>query len=216
MYTRHFKANKSLINLVDQANNQQKIKRSSLYLEWISKQSKLFNNETLPILIPDIIFPEVITSFAYNKNNISVQTKINKYYNYDQTNNKYLRNNQPIDLNDSLELLHNLVFLRGNVVWVEFGFNVGCEFGGKHPAIILKNLGKALIVVPLTSGTLRNQRSSEVVIDMVFNLPKRNRYINVTRITPISVYRVDLYSPMGSIRSTKMREIFAAIINEWN
>jgi mRNA-degrading endonuclease toxin of MazEF toxin-antitoxin module len=45
-------------------------------------------------------------------------------------------------------MLHNLVLIRGNVIWVEFGFNIGCEFGGKHPAIILKNIGEDLIVAP--------------------------------------------------------------------
>ena len=27
---------------------------------------------------------------------------------------------------------------RGTVIWIEFGFNIGDEFGGKHPAIVLR------------------------------------------------------------------------------
>lgn len=217
MYSRHYIATKSLINVVEntQCGNAIEVKRSNLYLNWISRKAELFHIEKLPVAIPDKIFPNKITSFAYNKNKPVIQSKIDKYYVKSCDGTKYIRNSQPIDINDSNDLLHNLVFLRGNVVWVEFGFNVGCEFGGKHPAIILKNLGEALIVAPLTSGTLSNPKPTEVIIDMVFNLPKRERYTNITRITPISIYRVDLNSPMGSIRSAKMGEIFNAIKNDW-
>ena len=40
---------------------------------------------------------------------------------------------------------------RGAVVWIEFGFNIGNEFGGRHPAIILRKTGKSVFVVPLSS-----------------------------------------------------------------
>lgn len=218
MYSRYFNATKSLINIVDctQSGNRIEEKRSSLYLEWISKQSKLFDIEKSPLVIPDKIFPKEITSFAFGKNNSTIQVKINKYYTKSTDGKKYFRNTTTIDANDAEDLLHHLVFLRGNVVWIEFGFNIGCEFGGKHPAIILKDLGDALIVAPLTSGTLENPKSAEVVIDVVFNLPPRDRYTNITRITPISIYRVDMDSPIGSIRSRKMKEIFNAMKKDWN
>ncbi len=29
--------------------------------------------------------------------------------------------------------------VRGDVIWVEFGFNIGEEFSGRHPAVVLKN-----------------------------------------------------------------------------
>ena len=34
---------------------------------------------------------------------------------------------------------------RGKVVWVDFGFNIDEEFGGRHPAVILKlfEIGRA-------------------------------------------------------------------------
>ena len=41
--------------------------------------------------------------------------------------------------------------VRGDVIWVEFGFNIGEEFSGRHPAIVLKNGGKTLLVLPITS-----------------------------------------------------------------
>lgn len=218
MHSKHFDATKSLISVVDNTplGNLTEEKRSGLYLEWISRQAELFHIEKSPIVIPDKIFPNEITSFAYGKNKQAIQEKINKYYDKSTDGQKYLRNSTPIEIIDAEDLLHSLVFIRGNVVWIEFGFNIGCEFGGKHPAIILKDIGEVLIVAPLTSGTLAQKKPSEVIIDMVFNLPKRDRYTNVTRITPISKYRVDLNSPMGSIRSTKMKEIFSAIKYDWN
>lgn len=217
MHLKHYNATKSLISIVDniQFGNIEEEKRSGLYLEWICRQAELFHEEKTPLKIPDKIFPKQITEFAYDKNKPHIQAKIDKYYDKAKGDKKYIRNRVNIDIHDSKDLLHNIVFLRGNVVWVEFGFNIGCEFGGKHPAIILKNIGEALIVAPLTSGTGGNKKTAIVEIDMVFNLPKRDRYTNITRITPISIYRVDLNSPMGSIRSKKMKEIFSAIKNDW-
>ncbi|MEF9946672.1 MAG: hypothetical protein RR737_08825 [Lachnospiraceae bacterium] len=69
-----------------------------------------------------------------DKANIVGGATIAKYY--DLSSNNYHRNTTPFVSQDKECLLHNLVLIRGNVVWVEFGFNVGCEFGGKHPAII--------------------------------------------------------------------------------
>ena len=40
---------------------------------------------------------------------------------------------------------------RGSVIWVEFGFNIGAEFGGKHPAIVLRRTGSSIFVLPLSS-----------------------------------------------------------------
>ena len=39
----------------------------------------------------------------------------------------------------------NKLIQRGNVLWVNFGFNIGSEFGGQHPAVIIKKNGKRRI-----------------------------------------------------------------------
>lgn len=44
-----------------------------------------------------------------------------------------------------------VLFKRGNVIWLDFGFNIGNEFGGMHPAVILKNFDNDLFVVPISS-----------------------------------------------------------------
>jgi hypothetical protein len=74
---------------------------------------------------------------------------IDKYYNLSTDGSYYFKKKVfKVEQTDKLLMLHNLVLIRGNVIWVEFGFNIGCEFGGKHPAIILKNIGEDLIVAP--------------------------------------------------------------------
>ncbi len=44
-----------------------------------------------------------------------------------------------------------VLFKRGNVIWLDFEFNIGNEFGGMHPAVILKNFDNDLFVVPISS-----------------------------------------------------------------
>lgn len=46
-------------------------------------------------------------------------------------------------------------FKRGDIVYVEFGFNIGVEYGGIHYAVVIENNNNkkngSIIVVPLTS-----------------------------------------------------------------
>ena len=41
----------------------------------------------------------------------------------------------------------NKLIQRGNVLWVNFGFNIGSEFGGQHPAEKKKKMGKGYLLV---------------------------------------------------------------------
>lgn len=218
MFEKYFNVNKSISNIVDRTNrnNFEEIKRTKIYLEWLERKSNYFEEEKFPLSIPNTIYPDKITKFAYNKNRKHIQSLIDKYYDISSDESYFLKKDEfEVVEKDKLVMLDNLVLIRGNVIWVEFGFNIGCEFGGKHPAVILKNIGESLIVAPLTSGKPESLRRSEVLIDIVYNLPKRDRYTNVTRITPVSIYRVDFNSPVGSIKSSNMREIFEAMKNEW-
>lgn len=219
LFETYFNVNKSILNTIDKIDrcNNKEIKRTKIYLDWLEEKSNFFEKERFPLYIPNTVFPNKITKFAYDKNKESMQLLIDKYYKVSSDESYYYKKDGfNVEENDKLVMLENLVLIRGNVVWVEFGFNVGCEFGGKHPAIILKNIGQALIVAPLTSGKPEKPRNSEVIIDMVYNLPKRNRYTNVTRITPVSIYRIDFSSPVGSVKSSYMKEIFRVMKNEWS
>lgn len=48
-------------------------------------------------------------------------------------------------------LAKKILFKRGNVVWIDFEFSIGSEFGGMHPAIILKKFWNDLFVLPVSS-----------------------------------------------------------------
>ncbi len=216
MENRFYRNTSKIIDIIENSKKEAnlELKRSEIYLDWLYRQIELYEIEKLPLSIPLNCIPNKITKYAYDKNEDDVKIVIDKYYveigeDYEQK----ISNFDAIDLNI---LLHKIVFIRGNVVWVEFGFNVGCEFGGKHPAVILKNLGEILIVAPLTSGKPNSpKKPAEVIINMVYGLPKRDRYTNITRITPISCYRVDLNSPVGSIHSKDLKEIFLTMKKEW-
>jgi hypothetical protein len=119
--------------------------------------------------------------------------------------------------------------VRGNIVWVDFGFNVGHEFGGKHPAIILKYINdkQDIYVVPLDSGVLPvNKRKIDgkpkngfVEIPMmdngcltVFDMSKMDRWCNVYRLRCISWVRIDFNSNIGRMRNDYVEKIESEIL----
>jgi len=59
-------------------------------------------------------------------------------------------------------------YKRGEVVSVNFGFNVGSEHGGKHYAIVLDNDNKqssrVITVIPLSSGTTEKTNERDVYL----------------------------------------------------
>lgn len=89
---------------------------------------------------------------------------------------------------------------RGQVVWVDFGFNIGVEFGGKHPAIILRVMSnyQNLTVLPIDGDTIdestinkRKERDYWFEIPCIYGMKKMLRWTNVYRVTEISSIRVD-------------------------
>ena len=74
---------------------------------------------------------------------------------------------------------------RGNVLWVNFGFNIGSEFGGHHPAVIIRKMGMGVYVIPLDSGKIpENKKDKDYLISIpyVYGLPKLPRHCNVYKI----------------------------------
>lgn len=57
-------------------------------------------------------------------------------------------------LKDESKFKTNIRYSAGDVILVEFGYNVGAEFKGEHPAIVIEDSprsAKTLMVVPLSS-----------------------------------------------------------------
>ena len=130
------------------------------------------------------------------------------------------------------------VFKRGNVVWIDFGFNIGNEFGGMHPAIILKNFDKDLFVLPvsskkpleyeklekmLTDGKIseqeceaRKNKITEIVqLNDINGFKKMIRWANITRIRKVSLLRLNFSGTIGRIDGAYMNKISKKISEEF-
>ena len=136
------------------------------------------------------------------------QRIFDKYYRFDPYTNKYIISVKKSDIpyEDVDMLMHSMVITRKAVVWVEFGVNVGSEFGGRHPAIILKNLDDSLIVIPLSSQCPDSDKFA-VKVDSVFGFSSLTRWANVARIREVDISRVDFNCRIGNVNSKVMSAI---------
>lgn len=103
------------------------------------------------------------------------------------------------------------ILKRGNVVWVDFGFNIGTEFGGRHPAIILKRIKQIdqIIVIPLDSSSdildteLKRENSNfwvKILGEEIWGMTNQIRWANVYNITQVSNIRVDFFDNEGNLK----------------
>ena len=103
------------------------------------------------------------------------------------------------------------ILKRGNIVWIDFGFNIGTEFGGRHPAIILKRIKQLnqIVVIPLDSSsdipdTELKRENSEFWVKISENeirgMTNQIRWVNVYNVTQISILRVDFFDNEGNVK----------------
>ena len=105
---------------------------------------------------------------------------------------------------------------RGNVIWVNFGFNVGSEFGGHHPAVIIRKMGMGVYVIPLDSGKIpENKKDKDYLIPIpyVYGLPKLPRHCNIYKMTCIDPRRFDFNGTYGNVHGKIMGKISNALKN---
>lgn len=188
------KSIESSYEIIDPACNDS-IKRHFNYYNWIENKSALFKVEK-EYQIPNKKIPTKISKFIYNKRMSANEKKIvDKYYQLDEEGKSYfLQANKSKFKQEEIDTLVHRIFLqRGNVVWIEFGFNIGTEFGGKHPAIILKNIGKSLLVVPISTQEPGDSvKIYNLKIPYIYNLANKDRWVNVRRLVNVSIMRVEL------------------------
>jgi len=211
MYKKYFDAARELsatISEIDPLDSDSIIKMEK-YLEWQKKQHEFYIKESAPLNIPQGVFKNKISTYEYDEH----KGILSKYYYKHKQDDYYLKKKIIVNNSDAQYLLNKMILVEGKVVWIDFGFNVGCEFGGTHPGVILKNLGLGLIVAPLSTGV--KKASNQIDVSKVYGFKARNRYTDITRITPISVYRVDLSSNIGNIHRKKLNEIKSTVINYW-
>lgn len=215
--------------------NDTDIKRGKLYFTWITDKTEKIRNETdenyiYNNLIKYALKNYKIDKYIYERLNKSLKAIVKN--NYILNNNNYIFNNTNISKEDALLLARKVLLKRGNVVWVDFGFNIGNEFGGMHPAIILKNFDNELFVLPISSkkpseykklekkfndGKITKEecekQKNDIIeilqIDKIYRFKDMTRWTNITRMKKVSILRLNFNGTIGKIDGK-----YLSIINE--
>ena len=184
----------------------EQIKLANEYYKWTTLKTNLILDEK-SFQIPPIALPNTIKKDTYQWLRPEKQAVVSKYYCYDKETDKYIISVKKDSVpNEDIEIIaRSLVLIRKAVVWVDFGYNIGTEFGGRHPAIILKNLKDSLIVIPLSSQEPKTMDYS-VKVDKVYGYPLMPRWANVTRITQVSLSRVH-FEKIGDVKPYVLNQI---------
>lgn len=158
----------------------------------------------------------------------TTKTTLDSYYQIHKSEDFSNRRNSPKDYLEWIDKKTKIIMnfpnfienskayiIRGDVVWVEFGFNIGEEFSGRHPAIVLKNGGKTLLVLPITSKQpSEKQLASKNYIELgkIYNFKELKRWVNIFNITPISIARIDFSKKKGNIKGIDLDKISKAFL----
>ena len=220
---------KSLKNDID-------IKRGKLYFTWIKDKTEIIKNEKDDNYIYLNIIKHVITQYTFNKSNKKVKSIIKANYTF--MGSKYRFSNKNISNEDVKILLKYVLFKRGNVVWLDFGFNVGNEFGGMHPAVILKNFEKDLFVLPISSkkpieyvriekdfenGKItqeecekqKNEITEIMELTNINGFKNMLRWARITRMKKVSILRLNFNGTIGTLDGQDMNTIADKICLEF-
>lgn len=99
---------------------------------------------------------------------------------------------------------------RGSVFWIEFGYNVDEELGGRHPGVVLRRGGNTAIVIPLsTQEPTATQKASGIYaeISRVYSFKNVKRWANVLNTIPVSIQRFDFSATIGNIKGPELDKI---------
>lgn len=206
-------------------NTENDLKRGNLYFTWIkNKTEKIEKEKDIDYIYKNIVH-YTLKNYKidkYNYERLNKQLKNIVKNNYTLKKNNYIFNNTNISKEDTMLLTKRLLLKRGNVVWIDFGFNVGNEFGGMHPAIILKNFDNELFVLPISSKEpkeykklkedycnkkitheeyekKKNQITEIVQIDNIYRFKDMIRWANITRMKKVSILRMNFDGTIGKV-----------------
>lgn len=217
------------------------LKRGKLYFSWLEVKTEKIQNEHDDMYIYNNIVKSAlinykIDTFSYKRANKVLKKVIDNNYIIKKSYRVF--NNPNISFDDAMLIARKLLFRRGNVVWIDFGFNIGNEFGGMHPAIILKNFDREIFVVPVSSkkpieyekiendfedGKIseeeckeRKEKVTEVVqLDDIIGFKNMTRWANITRIRKVSLLRLNFYGSIGRIDGKYIAELSKKISQEF-
>lgn len=217
------------------------IKRGRLYFSWIETKTEKIQNEQDDDFVYNSIVKFTLRNYRIDKytyERLSDKLKDIIDNNYFLKHDKYIFNNTNISFEDTMLIAKKILFKRGNVVWVDFGFNIGNEFGGMHPAVILKNFEKELFVVPISSKMPKEYKKIEqdlidnkitedeakerkekvtaiIQLDKIHKLATMTRWVDITRIRKVSMLRLNFSGTIGKVDGVYINKISERIGKEF-
>ena len=221
----YIKCLKKLREFRKSLNTENDLKRGKLYFTWIRDKTKKIENEKDIDYIYKNIVQYTLKNYKidkYNYERLNKQLKNIVKNNYALKKNNYIFNNTNISKEDTMLLTKKVLLKRGNVVWIDFGFNIGNEFGGMHPAIILKNFDNEIFVLPISSKKPKEYNKLEqdyrnkkitleecvkkkgqiteiVQIDNIYRFKDMIRWANITRMKKVSILRLNFNGTIGKV-----------------
>ena len=221
----YIKCLKKLREFRKSLNTENDLKRGKLYFTWIKdKTEKIENEENIDYIYKNIV-RHALKNYKidkYNYERLNKQLKNIVKNNYALKKKNYIFNNANISKEDTMLLTKKVLLKRGNVVWIDFGFNIGNEFGGMHPAIILKNFDNEIFVLPISSKKPKEYKKLEqdyhnkkitleecekkkgqiteiVQIDNIYRFKDMIRWANITRMKKVSILRLNFNGTIGKV-----------------
>lgn len=237
----YIKCLKKLRQFRKSLNTENDLKRGKLYFNWIRDKTKKIENEKDIDYIYKNIVQYTLKNYKidkYNYERLNKQLKNIVKNNYDLKKNNYIFNNTNISKEDTMLLTKKVLLKRGNVVWIDFGFNIGNEFGGMHPAIILKNFDNEIFVLPISSKKPKEYKKLEqdyhnkkitleecvrekeqiteiVQIDNIYRFKDMIRWANITRMKKVSILRLNFNGTIGKVDGKYLSTINEKIRTEF-
>ena len=237
----YIKCLKKLREFRKSLNTENDLKRGKLYFTWIRDKTKKIENEKDIDYIYKNIVQYTLKNYKidkYNYERLNKQLKNIVKNNYALKKNNYIFNNTNISKEDTMLLTKKVLLKRGNVVWIDFGFNIGNEFGGMHPAIILKNFDNEIFVLPISSKKPKEYRKLEqdyhnrkitleecekkkgqiteiVQIDNIYRFKNMIRWANITRMKKVSILRLNFNGTIGKVDGKYLSTINEKIRTEF-
>lgn len=237
----YIKCLKKLREFRKSLNTEKDLKRGKLYFTWIKDKTKKIENEEDIDYIYKNIVQYTLKNYKidkYNYERLNKQLKNIVKNNYALKKNNYIFNNTNISKEDAMLLTKKVLLKRGNVVWIDFGFNIGNEFGGMHPAIILKNFDNEIFVLPISSKKPKEYKKLEqdyhnrkitleecekkkgqiteiVQIDNIYRFKDMIRWANITRMKKVSILRLNFNGTIGKVDGKYLSTINEKIRTEF-
>lgn len=187
-------------------------KQNDNLINWFSKKIELIDYANTGLYnIPLSFLPKKIhnSQIAFLKSNCSNFDTYYKPSRYQTDPHHYLDRSASINNNDVHSIATYTSLSPRRVVNVHFGYNIGIEFGGDHLALILRNFGESLLVIPLSSKSPSNPSSQKHVqiIKKYGFTNNKDTWANVGKIQMISIHRVDFNTKPCEVHKDEIQKI---------